>query len=187
MASELESAHRADTGLMVAKTSQWFSFALASLPMKHERTSVWLLRFRGSREGAKRNLNPPGGSPDRITWRRSGLLFGRLGRPPETGRLVNQSQLAVALSCGLTTSVRNDFARAIAEREAHECKTQSYSDIQHRETKAGGGVWFCPRGFSSIKWGHRIFQIRTIETRTRPKLPMFAPPLGSARLWIIQT
>jgi len=58
----------------------------------------------------------------------------------EDGWLIDQSQLAVPLSCGLTTPIGNYFARAIAEREAHECKTQSYSDIQHRETKAGHGV-----------------------------------------------
>ena len=51
------------------------------------------------------------------------------------GRLVDQSQLAVALSCGLTTSIGNNFARAVAEREAHQCKTQSYSDIQHQRPK----------------------------------------------------
>jgi len=55
--------------------------------------------------------------------------------------------LAGAESTGKTT-----LARAIAEREAHQCKTQTYSDIQHRETKARRGVWFCPRGFGSIKY-----------------------------------
>jgi len=74
------------------------------------------------------------------------------------GRLIDQSQLAVPLSCGLTTSIGNNFARAIAQREAHECKTQSYSNIQHRDTKAGHGVWFCPRDVGSINYDTEYFK-----------------------------
>jgi hypothetical protein len=55
----------------------------------------------------------------------------------KAGHLVNQSQLAVPLSCGLTTPIGNNFARAIAERETQEAKTESYSNIQHRRPKPG--------------------------------------------------
>ena len=87
-----------------------------------------------SGRGAKRDLNPPGGKPrsQHLTAVGASLLARSVGgqrRSPKGGRLINQSQLAVPLSCGLTTSIGNNFARAIAEREAHECKTQSYSNI----------------------------------------------------------
>ena len=58
------------------------------------------------------------GSPDRNGGR--GFSFGRLGW---RAGLINQSQLAVPLSCGLTTPIGHDFARAVAEREARQCKT----------------------------------------------------------------
>ena len=79
--------------------------------------------------------------------------------------LVDQSQLAVALFCGLTTSIGNDFARAIAEREAHQCKTQSYSDIQHREKKAPLGRGLVLRQWFVLGMASGIGGSRTIEDR----------------------
>jgi len=134
------------------------------LSMKRKRTSVWLLRFRGSRGGGRSvtstlQVEAPIARPDGGRGFSLAASAGGLRRPPSRPVPTGGSALA------RPDDVDRKRFRACRSR-ARSPPVQDLQLFQYpaSETKAGRGIWFCPRGFGSIKLQHRIFQIRTMAS-----------------------
>src|SRR6516225_11152017 len=129
--------------------------------MKRKRTSVWLLRFRGSRGRGRSvtstlQVEAPIARPDGDRGFSLAASAGGLRWPPSQPVPTGGSALLPP------DDVDTKRFRACRSRtRSPPVQDPELFRYPASETKAGRGVWFCPRGFGSIKLQHRIFQIRT--------------------------